>query len=30
VFAARGDDFTLEVLNSIENSQAQPAPEVRR
>jgi biopolymer transport protein TolQ len=30
VFAARGDDFTLEVLNAIENTQAQPAAEVRR
>src|SRR6202046_4367820 len=29
-FAARGDDFTLEVLNAIENSQAQPAAEGRR
>jgi biopolymer transport protein TolQ len=30
VFAARGDDFTLEVLNAIENTQAQPAADVRR
>jgi biopolymer transport protein TolQ len=34
VFAARGDDFALEVLNAIEISQPQPAasyaPEVRR
>jgi biopolymer transport protein TolQ len=29
-FAARGDDFTLEVLNAIENSQAQPAADGRR
>src|ERR1700732_466893 len=29
-FAARGDDFTLEVLNSVESMQAQPALEVRR
>ena len=29
-FAARGDDFTLEVLNSIENTQSQAAVEVRR
>ena len=33
-FAARGDDFTLEVLNAIEHIQPQPAPtfpaEVRR
>ena len=29
-FAARGDDFTLEVLNAIETTQAQPAAEVRR
>ena len=30
VFAARGDDFTLEVLNAIENTQPQSAAEVRR
>ncbi len=30
VFAARGDDFSLEVLNSIESMQPQPAVEVRR
>jgi biopolymer transport protein TolQ len=30
VFAARGDDFTLEVLNAIESTQAQAAAEVRR
>jgi biopolymer transport protein TolQ len=30
VFAARGDDFTLEVLNAIENTQSQVAAEVRR
>lgn len=30
VFAARGDDFTLEVLNAIESMQPQAAPEVRR
>src|ERR1035441_4735611 len=30
VFAARGDDFSLEVLNSIESIQPQPAVEVRR
>jgi len=30
VFAARGDDFSLEVLNAIENMQPQPAAEVRR
>src|ERR1039458_4691203 len=30
VFAARGDDFTLEVLNAIEHIQPQPAVEVRR
>jgi biopolymer transport protein TolQ len=30
VFAARGDDFVLEVLNAIENMQPQSAPEVRR
>jgi biopolymer transport protein TolQ len=30
VFAARGDDFSLEVLNTIENMQPQPAAEVRR
>jgi biopolymer transport protein TolQ len=29
-FAARGDDFTLEVLNAIEASQAQPAADGRR
>jgi biopolymer transport protein TolQ len=29
-FAARGDDFTLEVLNAIESMQPQPAAEVRR
>src|SRR6202044_3359627 len=29
-FAARGDDFTLEVLNAVESMQAQPAAEVRR
>jgi biopolymer transport protein TolQ len=29
-FAARGDDFTLEVLNSIESMQPQPVAEVRR
>jgi len=29
-FAARGDDFTLEVLNAIEGSQAQPATDGRR
>src|SRR5271170_4272635 len=29
-FAARGDDFTLEVLNAIEGSQAQPAADGRR
>ncbi len=30
VFAARGDDFSLEVLNAIESMQPQAAPEVRR
>src|SRR5580700_8525926 len=30
VFAARGDDFSLEVLNAIESMQPQPAVEVRR
>ena len=30
VFAARGDDFSLEVLNTIESIQPQPAAEVRR
>ena len=30
VFAARGDDFSLEVLNAIESLQPQPAVEVRR
>ncbi len=30
VFAARGDDFSLEVLNSIESMQPQAAAEVRR
>jgi biopolymer transport protein TolQ len=30
VFAARGDDFSLEVLNAIESMQPQPAAEVRR
>jgi biopolymer transport protein TolQ len=30
VFAARGDDFSLEVLNAIESVQPQPAVEVRR
>jgi biopolymer transport protein TolQ len=30
VFAARGDDFSLEVLNAIENIQAYPVAEVRR
>jgi biopolymer transport protein TolQ len=30
VFAARGDDFTLEVLNAIESTQPQAAAEVRR
>jgi biopolymer transport protein TolQ len=30
VFAARSDDFSLEVLNAIESIQAQPAAEVRR
>jgi biopolymer transport protein TolQ len=30
VFAARGDDFVLEVLNAIENVQPHAAPEVRR
>ncbi len=30
VFAARGDDFSLEVLNTIESMQPQPAAEVRR
>jgi hypothetical protein len=30
VFAARSDDFSLEVLNAIENMQPQPAAEVRR
>jgi biopolymer transport protein TolQ len=30
VFAARGDDFTLEVLNAIESIQTQPAAEARR
>ncbi len=30
VFAARGDDFSLEVLNSIESMQTQAAAEVRR
>jgi biopolymer transport protein TolQ len=30
VFAARGDDFALEVLNSIESIQAQPMAEMRR
>lgn len=29
-FAARGDDFALEMMNAIERSQPQPAPEVRR
>ncbi len=29
-FAARGDDFTLEVLNAIESMQPQPVAEVRR
>jgi biopolymer transport protein TolQ len=29
-FAARGDDFGLEVLNAMENLQPQPAAEVRR
>jgi biopolymer transport protein TolQ len=29
-FAARGDDFTLEVLNAIEHIQPQAVPEVRR
>src|SRR5246500_1086901 len=29
-FAARGDDFSLEVLNAIENMQPQAAAEVRR
>src|SRR5271165_3831028 len=29
-FAARGDDFTLEVLNANENMQPQPVAEVRR
>jgi biopolymer transport protein TolQ len=30
VFAARGDDFALEVLNSIESLQPQPMAEMRR
>ena len=30
VFAARGDDFALEVLNAVENMQPQAAAEVRR
>jgi biopolymer transport protein TolQ len=30
VFAARGDDFSLEVLNALESMQPQPAVEVRR
>jgi biopolymer transport protein TolQ len=30
VFAARSDDFSLEVLNAIESMQPQPAVEVRR
>jgi biopolymer transport protein TolQ len=30
VFAARGDDFSMEVLNAIESMQPQPAVEVRR
>jgi len=30
VFAARGDDFSLEVLNAIESMQPQPAAEMRR
>jgi biopolymer transport protein TolQ len=30
VFAARGDDFSLEVLNAIESMQAQAVAEVRR
>jgi biopolymer transport protein TolQ len=30
VFAARGDDFSLEVMNAIESMQPQPAVEVRR
>jgi biopolymer transport protein TolQ len=29
-FAARSDDFTLEVLNAVESMQPQPAAEVRR
>jgi biopolymer transport protein TolQ len=29
-FAARSDDFSLEVLNAVEHSQAQPMAEVRR
>ena len=29
-FAARSDDFTLEVLNAIESMQPQPVAEVRR
>jgi biopolymer transport protein TolQ len=30
VFAARGDDFSLEVMNAIESMQPQPMAEVRR
>jgi hypothetical protein len=30
VFAARGDDFALEVLNAVESMQPQAAAEVRR
>jgi hypothetical protein len=30
VFAARGDDFVLEVLNAIDGMQPQAAAEVRR
>jgi hypothetical protein len=30
VFAARGDDFSLEVLNAIESIQPQAVAEVRR
>jgi len=29
-FAARSDDFALEVLNAVEQTQAQPVAEVRR